>query len=150
MNLLDPISKIMTTELITLRPTDSIADAARIFENNKVHHIPIIDKDRLSGIVSKSDYLFFRRGFMDNREDEKAEKIRMNNYEVSYIMTRGIASLEASDKINVALEVFKVNLFHAIPIVDGHRLIGMVTTFDIIKNLADDNEAHAKYELNKC
>jgi len=102
--------------------------------------------DKLLGIISMSDYLFFRRGFLDDRDDEKIEEVRLNNYEVSYIMTKGIATLEPTDKINVALEIFKENLFHAIPVVDEDVLVGIVTTHDIIHHLAKDNKAYAAYE----
>lgn len=145
MNLLSPVSEIMTQNLITLTPSASIAEAAEIFANKNVHHIPIAIDEKLVGIVSMSDYLFFRRGFLDNTKDERLERIRMNNYEVSYIMTKGIATLEPTDRINVALEIFKENIFHAIPIVKDNRLLGIVTTYDIINRLAKDKEAHATY-----
>lgn len=145
MNILSPVSSIMSTELITLPPTASIADAAKIFESKRVHHIPVVVAGELVGIVSKSDYLFFRRGFLDSSEDHKIEEIRMNNYEVSYIMTKGIAKLEPTDRINVALELFQENIFHAIPVVEGGQLVGIVTTYDIISNLAKDKTAVAEY-----
>ena len=137
----------MTSDLITLSPTSSVADAAEIFNKKKVHHIPIVINDQLIGIVSKSDYLFFRRGFLNDKTDERIEEIRLRNYEVQDIMTQGIATLESSDKINVTLEIFKENLFHAIPIVDNKKLVGIVTTFDIIANLAESKGAVAEYQL---
>lgn len=136
----------MTKEVHTLSPSASVADAAKIFDNNKVHHIPITIDDELIGIISMSDYLFFRRGFLDNSDDQKIEDIRMNNYEVSFIMTKGIATMESNEKINIALEIFKENILHAIPIVDNGRLVGIVTTHDIIAHLAKDNEAYAEYD----
>lgn len=145
MNILDPVSKIMTTDLITISPNASIADVAKVFKHKKVHHIPITVDGKLIGMVSKSDYLFFRRGFLDKQEDQKLEEIRMNNYEVSYIMTKGIAKLEPSSKINIALELFKENIFHAIPVVENDVLVGIVTTFDIINKLAEDRIAVSEY-----
>ena len=146
MNILNPVSEIMTKNLVTLCPNASIADAAKLFSNNKIHHIPICEGKKLVGIVSKSEFLFFKRGFLDTKKDEKIEEIRMSNYQVSYIMTKGIAKLAPSSRINVALELFKENIFHAIPIVDGNEtLLGIVTTYDIIKHLAQDKMAIAQY-----
>ena len=59
----------------------------------------------------------------------------MKNHQVESIMTTGLAKLAPTDKILVALKVFKENLFHAIPIVDQDELVGIVTTYDIIKAL---------------
>ncbi len=136
----------MTKAPFTLTPSATIGDAAKIFDKHKVHHIPIAIDNTLLGIVSMSDYLFFRRGFLDDRDDEKIENIRMNNYEVSYIMTKGIATMNSDERINIALEIFKENLFHAIPVVDKGELVGIITTHDIIINLAKDNEAYAEYD----
>jgi acetoin utilization protein AcuB len=136
----------MTPNPISLNPTSSISEASEIFLKNRIHHIPVVKDGRLVGIVSKSDYLFFKRGFLDENVDEKIEEIRMNNYEVNHIMTKGIASMESSERINVALEIFKENLFHAIPIVDEGKLVGILTTLDIISTLAKDNKAYAAYE----
>ncbi len=145
MNILNPVSDIMSTNLITLAPTASIAEAAKIFKTKNVHHIPITLDGELVGIVSKSDYLFFRRGFLDTKENEKLEEIRMNNYQVDYIMTKGIAKLESTSRINVALELFKENIFHAIPVVDNGLLVGIITTYDVINKLAEDKNAVAEY-----
>lgn len=147
MNILNPVSDIMSTNLITLPPTASIADAAKIFAKYKLHHIPITQHGELVGIVSKSDFLFFRRGFLDYKVDEKIEEIRMNNYQVSYIMTKGIAKLEPTSRINVALELFKENIFHAIPVVEDGILVGIVTTYDVINRLAEDKVAVAEYKF---
>lgn len=147
MNLLSPISSIMTKDIMSLTPTASVSEAAEIFANNKIHHIPIVKNNQLLGMISKSDYLFFRRGFLNDKIDKRIEDIRMNNYEVQDIMTKGIATMEPSQKINVALEIFKENLFHAIPVVEDNRLVGIVTTFDIIKNLAENKGAVAEYQF---
>jgi acetoin utilization protein AcuB len=136
----------MTSDLITLDPSATIADVASVFKQHKIHHIPIVLGDKLVGIVSKSDYLSFKRGFLEDRDDEKVEEIRQQNYEVSTIMTTGIATMDQDERINVALEIFKENLFHAIPIVNDDKLVGVLTTHDIIKTLAYDNEAYAEYE----
>jgi CBS domain-containing protein len=149
MNLLDKISNVMITELVTLRPDDSLKDVAAIFEERKFHHIPVVDDNfRLKGMISKSDFLFFKRGFGGGDHAREIESIRMNNYTVSDIMTTKLAKVEPDDKINVLLEVFKVNLFHAIPVIgEDNKLVGIVTTYDIIKRLAEDKEATNEYNL---
>lgn len=145
MNLMHPISSIMTRHPITLDSFDSIEEASKLFAQHNIHHIPIVENHKLVGIVSKSDYLFFRRGFLDDKTDDTIENIRMKNYEVSYIMTKGLAKMHPDDRINVALEIFKDNILHAILVVKDERLVGIVTPYDIILHLAKDNEAHADY-----
>lgn len=145
MNLANPISSIMSTDLITLSPEDSIAKADTLFKNHKMHHIPILNGGELVGILSKSDLLFFKRGFGEDKDLDQLEEIRLNNYEVGQIMTKKLAKLDAEDRINVALEVFKENIFHAIPIMSNDKLVGILTTYDFIKHLAEEGSAVSEY-----
>lgn len=145
MNLLSPISEIMSSDLITLSPDSTVADASEIFDRKRVHHIPVTDEGRLVGMVSKSDYRLFIHGFLETEEEKQSEKKRQEATTVGKIMTRGIARLHPDQKINVALEIFKENIFHAIPIVNDDQLVGIVTTYDLLNRLAVDNGATAEY-----
>jgi len=53
------------------------------------------------------------------------------------IMTTGLAKLAPTDRINVALEIFRENILHAIPVVKNDELVGILTTHDIITALAE-------------
>ncbi|KXK38361.1 MAG: CBS domain-containing protein [Saprospiraceae bacterium] len=145
MNILDPISTIMTPNPIAVGVNDPLSVVDKLFREHKIHHLPVVVEGKLAGMVSKSDYLFFRRGFTTDETEKIEEEVRMNNYTVGDIMTSKLAKLEPTDKINVALEVFRENIFHALPVVDGDRLVGIVTTFDIIDGLASDSGATAEY-----
>jgi len=136
MDILRPVSSIMSTDLVCLSPQDTIADVHLIFQENRIHHIPIVIEKKLVGIVSKSDYLYFRKGFKEGKVDPNIDMLRLAAFKVEQIMTTGIAKLKSSERISVAIEIFKKNLFHAIPIVDEGKLSGILTTFDIIDNLS--------------
>ena len=146
MNLLAPISSIMTRDILTIGPEESLARIEELFGTKRIHHLPVTDNGKLVGMISKSDYLFFKRGFIHNNAEEKWDEVRLKSHKVSEIMTKGVARLEETDKINVVLEVFKENLFHAIPIVDeDNMLVGIVTTYDIIVRLAEERKAINEY-----
>jgi len=145
MNLLAPISSIMTSDLITVGPNDTLVKIEEIFKQERIHHIPVVVDNKIVGIISKSDYLFFIRGFTSDRDDQRMNGLRLRAYKANDIMTTGMATMDPDEKINIALEVFKENLFHAIPIVEEEKLVGIVTTFDIILHIADDKETIKKY-----
>lgn len=146
MNLLAPISNIMSKDLLTVSPEDSIKKAEDLFRENRIHHLPVEKQGKLVGIISKSDYLYFKRGFNENNIEEKWELFRMKSHKVNEIMTKKMATMEPDEKINVAIEILKENMFHAIPILIGERLVGLVTTLDIIKHLAEDKETIKSYK----
>jgi len=144
MNLLEKASSIMSTDLITIGEDEPLTEVEDIFRKNRIHHIPVVHVNRLVGIVSKSDYLFFKRGFNDHSTDNRIDLFRLKTHTVKDIMTKGIATLSKDDRIDVALEIFKENLFHAIPIMEEDRLVGILSTYDIIKHLAEGNGTSKK------
>jgi len=145
MNLLDPVETIMSSDLVVIKEDEQLLTVEKIFQQHKIHHIPVVNGERLIGIVSKSDFLFFKRGFNDHSTDERIDLFRLKTHQVKDIMTKGLATLNKDERINVALEIFKENLFHAIPILDGKKLVGILSTYDIINQLAEDRKATNTY-----
>ncbi|MEZ4981104.1 MAG: CBS domain-containing protein [Saprospiraceae bacterium] len=138
MNVLAPVKNIMTKNLITVNPEDKLTTVKDIFEKHNIHHIPVVRYKKIEGIISKTDFVHFVRGFTKNDEDKFVNEARLRAYRAEDIMTKGLAKVEPTDRINVVLEVFLVNRFHAVPVVENDELVGIVTTFDIIKNLANE------------
>ena len=133
MNTMTPLSEIMTTNLITVTADAKLSKVKEIFDNKRIHHIPVIKYQMLIGIISKTDLLHYIKGVVGQRQDDvEINRDLLENYSAKDIMTTGIAKLESTDRIATAIEVFKENLFHAIPIVDNNLLVGIVTTYDII------------------
>lgn len=145
MNLLAPVSTIMTKDLIVLPPSATMAEAGEIFRQHRIHHIPVVYAGELVGILSKTDYLHFEFPHVENDEEKKREEARMNNVKVNEHMTKGIAKVDPTTRINVVLELFKENIFHAIPVVDHARLVGIISPLDVIKHLDADQSATAEY-----
>lgn len=139
-----PISRFMSRKMITVAPGDRMTLVKEIFEKNRIHHIPVVRHNSLVGIISKQDYMHFLRGDNQSPYDELVEQSRLHSYRVEDVMTTGIATLESSERVNVALEVLAENLFHAIPIVDNGELVGMFSTLDIIKTLQEEDLARIK------
>lgn len=134
-NLFSSVSELMTKKVITISQYAPLTKVKEIFDNNKIHHIPVTESNQLVGIISKSDYLFFLNGEHDL--SSSYGPYRLKTHKVKDIMTKGVAWLEPTDKLNVALAVFKENLFHAIPIVENGKLVGIITTLDIITKVLD-------------
>jgi len=118
----EPLSSIMTRNVITAAPDDKLSVAREIFKKNRVHHLPIVHGTRLLGILTTYD--IFKR--IESKDDY--ERLMIKD-----IMTTHVATLEPEDKIGSAAELFLENLFHAVPIVKDGELKGIVTSFDVIK-----------------
>ncbi|MEM9886064.1 MAG: CBS domain-containing protein [Bacteroidota bacterium] len=150
MNILTPVSEIMTTNLITVHPKDSLYRLKEIFDEHKIHHIPVVEFKKLVGLISKTDLLYFIKGAKHIGESEKLQNaMRLTQHKVEDLMTTRLAVLEPRDTIRTALEVFKANLFHALPIVENEALVGIITTYDLLDFFSKETIALSDYESSK-
>lgn len=139
MKFTDPVSTLMSSKLITVSPLDRMAAVREIFDNHKVHHILVVRHTKLVGLISKTDYMQFLKCDKDQPVGNLVENSRLHSYTVEEVMTKGLATIASTERINVALQIFSENLFHAIPIVDDDEVVGILTTYDIIKALLEED-----------
>ena len=130
------LSQIMTTDLITVGPNETLDRIATIFMENDFHHIPVVDENKkVLGIISKSDYFVLCDSMSYFRKDEESKRNDrlFRSLLASDVMKKHVAKLNQNEVLAVAAGFFRENLFHSIPIVnDKQELVGIVTTFDMI------------------
>jgi len=145
MNFQAPVSEYMTRQVITVSSEDPLLTVKEIFDQYNIHHIPVLHIRKIEGIISKLDLNLFLRGFSSVEEDQQLDEARLRNYRAKDIMTTKMAKVESTDRMNVVLEVFKINRFHALPVVDNEELVGIVTTHDIIAALIASDPVKAAF-----
>ncbi|MEL7249529.1 MAG: CBS domain-containing protein [Bacteroidota bacterium] len=138
MNIVAPVSSIMSTRLITVNPDDNLEKVKACFDENNIHHLPVVRYKQIVGIISSTDFNHFLRGFTRNEHDSLLESVRLRAWKAEDIMTEGLAKVETTDPIRTILEVFKTNRIHALPVEQNNELVGIVTTYDIIGALAEE------------
>ena len=122
----------MTTRLVTVEPDTRLTKIRQIFEVHPFHHIPVMEKGRLVGIISKSDFhrlshtLSFTWDGVEHMSNDRKVFCAHD------IMTKYPMQLQPEDTISLAADIFLANRFHALPVVDGETLVGIVTSHDLI------------------
>jgi acetoin utilization protein AcuB len=135
------VSAIMTTDLVTVNPEDNLLAVKKIFSEHSFHHLPVVRFRKIVGIISKTDFNRFADGVSHAVEDKLINDSRLERVKAEDIMTKGLGKLDPDDRINVALEIFSHNWFHALPVVENDELLGMVTTQDIIRAILEEKPA---------
>ena len=119
----EPISTIMTKDVVTVRPGDALAAVKEILFKKHLHHIPVVEGKKLVGIITSFDLV---------KLGKSAEEYA--GIKVEEVMTRKVATMYPNEKIGAAAQVFLENLFHGLPIVDDdYNLVGIITTHDVLK-----------------
>jgi len=139
MDFTSPVSEFMTTKLWTIAPHEPITRVKEMFDKHKIHHIPVVKERILVGMISKLDYARYSQDNQPNACEVLVENSCSPPPRAADVMTKQLATLESTDRINVALDVFAENLFHSIPIVDNGELVGILTTLDIINVLMEED-----------
>ena len=136
MNKKMPISKIMSTILVTVGSNQVMKDVEDIFEQHNFHYLPVVDGKSLCGVISKSDYLAFKRKFNSDFVENRMDLFRLKKFKVKDVMTKHYTALDVDATIGRAIELFSKNYFHAVPVLDKSELVGVLTTHDLIKYFA--------------
>ncbi|MDX1479531.1 MAG: CBS domain-containing protein [Saprospiraceae bacterium] len=123
-----PVSRIMTREVITLHPEDSMNIVEETFAAKPFHHIPIADTHgHVVGMVSKTDLLQLS-AIKKDLSDQEYKFLK-----VKYFMTSNLVTVDTDTAIQRAAELFYDNKFHALPVIENDRIVGIVTTHDLLK-----------------
>ncbi|TLF42638.1 CBS domain-containing protein [Maribacter aurantiacus] len=132
-----PVSTIMTKKIITLNSNDQLETAERLFKEHHIRHIPVVEGDAIIGMLSLTDLL--RISFADGayEEDSDVETIVYNMFTISQVMAKNLKSISSNTTIKEVAEILANKEFHALPVVDDEKLVGIVTTTDLIKYLLE-------------
>jgi CBS domain-containing membrane protein len=126
----DPVNRFMSTPTYTVELKDHISQAVRIFADQPLHHLPVVQARRVVGVLSSADVStldFFSRG--------RASASALGpEWTVERLMKRPPISVTEHESIQKAAELMQKKGIHSLPVVNSNdELVGIVTTTDIIR-----------------
>jgi len=128
-----PISSIMTKNVVCVSPEQKILDVKHIYEKKDFHHhIPVTENGKLVGMISLVDFMYKINGAgLDD------SNVIYNTLKVKDIMTTKPYTMNSEVTIEEVARVLAKGVYHAIPIVEEDRIVGIVSTADIIRFFID-------------
>lgn len=128
MNTEASVREIMSSDVIAVMPDDRLMKIEALFELYSIHHLPVAENGVLLGIISYKDILNLMRKAIHDRVDLDHSAIMAKD-----IMTESPIVLDCEDSIGLAADIFLVNKFHSLPVLEGEALAGIVTNHDLLK-----------------
>ena len=135
------VKHIMTTDLITADPDETLDSIRHKIIANHIQHIPVVDGQKILGIISKGDIHRMEHHFTLFRSEKALESNRQifSTILASEIMTKTLVKLKDTDSATIAVDTFRENLLHALPVVNSKdQLVGMITPLDLLKYAFDE------------
>jgi acetoin utilization protein AcuB len=123
----------MTRDVITVTPKTTLPEAHRLMTEKKIRRLPVVDNERLLGIVTRGDV----------RGAEPSGATSLSIWEVNYLlsrlkieelMTRQAVTTHENATIGEAAELMLQHKISGLPVVDNEqRLVGIITESDIFR-----------------
>ncbi len=122
------IDDYMTTNPITIHVDAPLDQARTLLTRHGFHHLPVLDEaERLVGIITDRDV----------RSATGVQTAMSENLVVAEVMTADPLTISPAATLDEALAVFCTNRFGALPVVQHKRLVGIVTTHDMLRAFYD-------------
>ena len=124
------VAEVMTRDVRTMKPTDSVVDAARCMDELNVGVIPVCEGEKLVGMVTDRDIVV--RGV--------AQEGEIRSMKLADVMSANVRCAREEDDVDQVLGEMAQAQIRRLPVVDGHqRLVGIVSLGDIAaKNPGDE------------
>jgi acetoin utilization protein AcuB len=130
------VSKYMTQKLITAKPDMTVKQAFLTMRTHRVRHIPVVDGDRLVGIISDRDLR--RPRWADTVDDWTSYYQITDDVTVRDVMTSNPEVVHTYDKILKAVSIFRERRYGALPVLDKDgELVGILSAQDLLLALEE-------------
>jgi len=132
----EPIRNLMTKEVVTLELSNTLYTAEKRLKTNHIRHIPVVEGDKLIGLISLSDLK--RVSFIDAYSKEGTEDTPVYNLlTIKDMMIKNPITVSPESTILEVSKLLASKEFHSLPVVEDDKLIGIVTTTDLLHFFID-------------
>lgn len=126
------IEDIMVSHVITIAPTDSLAEALRRTQAGRFRHLPVVDGESLVGVVSDRDLRAaapapVAAGAVDALEQAV----------VGSVMHTDVIVAHPLDPVEDAARLMYEHKIGCLPVVSGERLVGIITESDVLRSFVE-------------
>lgn len=132
----EPVKNIMTENVLSVKEEDKLKDVVSLFRKHSFRHLPVTKGNEITGIISSTDINRLTFGTLFENQ-EGADEAVLEMLTVPQVMTGKPEVITAETSIKEVAEIFAGKDFHALPVVEGKELKGIVTTTDVIKYMLE-------------
>ena len=123
------IDAIMSTDLITVEPSSSLADARELMQSNRIHHLPVVTDDGdLVGLVTLTNVLAATDSFL--RDDDS--RIHASEIRIEDVMVTDLATVDEGVSLRQAALFIEKHKIGCLPVVTNNKLKGIITDSDFV------------------
>ncbi|MDQ0339118.1 acetoin utilization protein AcuB [Caldalkalibacillus uzonensis] len=127
------IEEVMKRKVITVSPDTTIGEARRLCQEHRIRHLPVVEGERLAGIISDRDL----RDALPSVIQKEIEADEIYELPVSSFMKKDVITIHPLDCIDDAALTLYTAKIGCLPVVSQGKLVGIVTESDILHSLVE-------------
>lgn len=130
------IEKAMSSNVVTIAPSNTLVEAVRVMKEKKIKHLPVVDASgSVVGVVTDRDL----------KEASASDATTLEVHELLYlldkvkidsIMSKNVVTIEKGSALKQAAQIMVEKGIGCLPIVEGNKLSGIITRSDILRFFA--------------
>jgi len=127
----------MTRNPVTATPDMSIADASNLMKQEKVHRLPVLDKDKkLVGLITEKDILYASPSPASSLSIHEMAYL-LSKLTVKKLMSKNVVTINKDTTVEEAARMMVDQDLSCLPVLEGDKLIGIVSKSDMFKILLE-------------
>ncbi len=138
------VKDLMKSNVITVKPDNSVKHAAQIMLARRVSGLPVIDDDDiLVGIITEGDLLRRREIGAENHHSGKgnvaelaAAYVKNHSWKVADVMTQGVIAVEEEASVGRVAALMDDHHVKRVPVTHDGQLVGIVSRVDLLRLIA--------------
>jgi acetoin utilization protein AcuB len=127
------VKERMTRNPIFIRPDMTVTDAQALMKREKIHHLPVLDKDeKVVGIVTEKDLLYASPSVATTLSVYEMTSL-LAKLKVDRVMSRDVVTVTEDVPLEEAARIMADRRIGGLPIVRGRTVVGMITESDLFR-----------------
>ncbi len=123
------IEAIMSTNLITVSASSTLAEARTLMHDNSIHHLPVIDQDEhLVGLITLTNVLAATDSYLRDGDS----RIHAAEIVVVDVMVKDVATVDVRASLRQAALFLEKHQIGCLPVMNGDTLQGIITDTDFV------------------
>ena len=123
------IDAIMSTNLITIKPETSLAEARSLMQDNRIHHLPVLnDAGDLTGLVTLTNLLAATDSILRDADS----RIHARDISAGDVMITDLATVDRQASLRQAALFIEKHQIGCLPVTDDGKLHGIITDTDFV------------------
>ncbi len=127
----DPVNRLMTAAVMTVDVNDPAGEVLRLFAGYPVHHLPVLDQQKVVGMLSSADVMKLEL-FLPKGGKSPIEYLNQR-MKVGPLVRRPVLTIQSHQSVETAAQMMAHHGVHALVVVNAKdHLLGIITTTDIM------------------